>query len=119
MNYNIKTTIALDCCSIKSVLACPLVYEQMTVLHSCIFHPLSIRKAKLQEGNSLGIIFLAVHKLPSKIGEELRSKKSPLRKDMEGTEQFSEDIILLKYAVIDTVLEHTAKKIICSVYELK
>lgn len=29
---------------------------------------------------------------------------------MEGTEQFSEDIILLKYAVIDTVLEHTAKK---------
>lgn len=74
VNFNIKTTIALDCCSIKSVLACPLVYEQMTVLHSYIFHALSIRKTELQEGNSLGIIFLAVHKLPSKIGEELRRK---------------------------------------------
>lgn len=29
---------------------------------------------------------------------------------MERTEKFSEDILLLKYAVIDTVLEHTAKK---------
>lgn len=38
---------------------------------------------------------------------------------MEGTEKFSGDIFLLKYAVIDTVLEHTAKKIICVVYELK
>lgn len=29
---------------------------------------------------------------------------------MEGTEKFSEDIFLLKYAVIDTVLGHIAKK---------
>lgn len=74
VNFNIKTTIALDCCSIKSVLTCPLVYEQMTVLHFYIFNALSIRKAELQEGNSLGTIFLEVHKLPNKRGEELRRK---------------------------------------------
>lgn len=38
------------------------------------FHGLSFRTAELQGGKSLGIIFLAVHKLPSKIGEELRRK---------------------------------------------
>lgn len=38
---------------------------------------------------------------------------------MEGTEKFSGDIFSLKYAVIDTVLGHIAKKIICAVYELK